>query len=143
MRIRRVFAVAVLVLCASAPAFAASTNGSSGEMPAYYDGQLFTINLMMLSSKAEVTQIAHNRSINTIYESDPGLPDNQPFVPVLDAIQADGFNPIWQEVQVVFNSGFTPRQLTSDNEILAAAAAGEVTLIPTTDVYRCSVVGQK
>jgi hypothetical protein len=65
------------------------------------------------------------------------------FVSVLDAIQGDGFNPLWQEVQVVFNAGQTPHQLTSDTDILAAAANGVITLMPTTDVYRCSVVGPK
>jgi hypothetical protein len=65
------------------------------------------------------------------------------FISVLDAIQGDGFNPLWHEVQVVFNPGNTPRQLTSDTDILAAAASGTITLMPTTDVYRCSVVGAK
>ena len=135
--------LSALVLILAIPAFAANTNGSGGDQPAFYDGQLFTINLMMLSTKAEVTQIAKNGSINIIYESDGGLPNNQPFIPVLNAIQADGFNPIWQEVQIVFNPGFTPFQFTRDDDILAAAQAGEITLIPTTDVYRCSVVGSK
>jgi hypothetical protein len=63
------------------------------------------------------------------------------FISVLDAIQGDGFNPLWQEVQISFTSGHTPRQLTSDTDILAAAASGEITLSSTTEVYRCSVVG--
>jgi hypothetical protein len=110
-------------------------------MPAFYDGRQFTINFKELASNAEVSQLRHNQSINTIYMSDPGLPGNQPFISVLDAIQGDGFNPLWQEVQIVFNTGFTPRQLTSDTDVLAAATSGEITLIPTTEVYRCSVVG--
>jgi hypothetical protein len=36
-----------------------------------------------------------------------------------------------------------PQQFSSDNDILAAAAAGQITLVPTTEVYRCSVVGAK
>ena len=71
--------------------------------------------------------------------------DGGDFVSVLDAIQGDGFNPLWQEVQVVFNAGFAPRQLTSDTEIETAASGAnpEITLVPTDEVYRCSVVGPK
>jgi len=39
--------------------------------------------------------------------------------------------------------GVAPTQLTSDTDVLAAASAGEITLTPTTEVYRCSVVGTK
>ena len=62
---------------------------------------------------------------------------------VLDAIQGDGFNPIWEEVQITFNAGFTPEQFTSDTDVLAAAASGEITLTDTEEFYRCSVVGRK
>jgi hypothetical protein len=68
------------------------------------------------------------------------------FASVLDAIQGDGFNPLWVEVQVVFNVPLTPellQQLCSDDLINAAAKAGTITLVPTTEVYRCSVVGPK
>jgi hypothetical protein len=46
-------------------------------------------------------------------------------------------------VQIVFNAGTPFEQFTSDNDILAAAMMGEITLVPTTEVYRCSVVGPK
>ena len=62
---------------------------------------------------------------------------------VLDTIQGDGFNPLWVEVQVVFNEGFTAHQLFSDEEIEDAADAGEITLVPTDEVYRRSVIGPK
>jgi hypothetical protein len=132
-----------LLVMLGSTAGATSLNGSAGDMPAYYDDQLFTINLAELSSTAEAVQLAHNGSINVIYMSDEGLPGGEMFVSVLDAIQGDGFNPLWQEVQIVFNSGFTPRQLTSDTEIDAAVDAGEITLVPTDEVYRCSVVGTR
>src|SRR5207245_9582219 len=115
-------------------ALSSSPNGSSGQMPAYYDAKLFTINFKLMAPNADVELLRHNHSINTIYMSDNGLPNNQPFISVLDAIQGDGFNPLWQEVQIVFNDGFTPRQLTSDNDIAAAAASGQITLFPTTEV---------
>ena len=55
----------------------------------------------------------------------------------------DGFNPIWEEVQINFNPGFQPVQLTSDTDVLAAVASGEITLTDTEEFYRCSVVGHK
>jgi len=115
-------------------------------MPAYYDGQLFTINFKELPPSGEAAVLAQNKSINTIYMCDAcmgQLPGGGSFVSVLDAIQGDGFNPLWQEVQITFNMGVAPIQLTSDTDILAAASAGEITLTPTTEVYRCSVVGAK
>ncbi len=139
MRTSIVLAGALVALALAGPALAGNLNGSAGDMPAFYDGKLFTINFKEQPPGGEQSLIAHNGSINTIYMSDstPG------FVSVLDAIQGDGFNPLWLEVQIAFNPGHTPRQLTSDTEILAAAAAGEITLTATDEVYRCSVVGPK
>lgn len=124
-------------------ASAQNTNGAGGDMPAYYDAKLFTINFKELPPDAERATIAHNAAINKIYQSDPGLPGGEMFVSVLDAIQGDGFNPLWREFQITFNSGFTPRQLTSDTDVEAAAQSGEITITATDEVYRCSVVGPK
>ena len=129
----------VVVLLLLSLAVASSTNGSAGLMPAYYDDELFTINFKQLPSGGESAVLANNGSLNTIYMCD----SCGGFVSVLDAIQGDGFNPLWQEVQIQFNPGFTPHQLTSDTDILDAEASGEITLAPTTEVYRCSVVGKK
>ncbi len=125
----------------SAAGSTGSANGSGGDMPAYYDGQLFTINFKKEPDSAAAALMAHNGSINVIYMSDPGLPGGQPFDAVLDAIQGDGFNPLWLEVQITFNPGFTPRQITRDDDVLDAAASGEITLSATGEVYRCAVVG--
>jgi hypothetical protein len=120
-------------------------NGSAGDMPTFYDGSLHTINFKEQPVKAEQSLLANNKSINIIYMSDTPLPGGAMFTPVINALrgpgQGPGFNPLWQEVQIVFNSGVTPFQLTSDNDILAAAAAGQITLVPTNEVYRCAVVG--
>jgi hypothetical protein len=118
-----------------------SPNGRAGTMPAYYDGQLFTINFKEQPSGGEAALLAHNGSINTIYMSDQAEAEGFMFNSVLDAIQGDGFNPLWNEVQIVFKGA--PQQFTSDNDVLAAAAAGTITLVPTTEVYRCSVLGPK
>jgi len=123
---------------------AQSKNGAAGQMPALYDGELFTINLKELSDTASDSTIGNNPSVNNIYVSND-LDDEQDFIPVIDAIQGDGFNPLWHQILVVFNEGFTPHQFFSDDEVLAAAAGAnpEITLVDTGEVYRCSVVGAK
>jgi hypothetical protein len=123
---------------------AASTNGAAGQMPAFYEGNLFTVNMKELSEHASASTIAHNKSINEIYASND-LDDEQDFFPVIDAIQGEGFNPLWLQNLIVFNPGFTPHQFTSEDEVLAAAAGAnpEITIVVTDEVYRCSVVGQK
>src|SRR5215831_12957263 len=122
---------------------AQSGKGSASEIPAYYDHQLFTIHFVEFSPNAEQSLLKHNKSLNFIYQSDPGLPGGEPFISVIDAVPGDGFNPIWEEVQITFTAGNTPRQLFSDNEIADAAASGEITLQLTGEVYWCPVVGQK
>lgn len=114
-------------------------------MSAYYDSTLFKIMFVEFSPQAEASLIAHNKSMNLIYQSDNGLPNSQPFISVINAIQGDGFNPVWREVQIVFNPGFTPRQLYSDNQVLAAASGThpEITLNVTNEVYWCPVIGPK
>src|SRR5260370_14961059 len=91
-----------------------------GNMDAYYDGKIFTINFMQLPPGGEAANLQHNASINTIYMCDQCMSLGLMFVSVLDAIQGDGFNPLWQEAQITFNC--TPFQLTSDNDIAAAQA---------------------
>lgn len=129
------------------PATVQSTaiSGIRTAMPAFYDSMLLKIQFVEFSPQAEASHIAHDKSMNFIYQSDPGLPNNQRFISVIDAIPGDGFNPVWREVQIVFNQGFTPRQLFSDNEVLAAATGvhPEITLDTTNEVYWCPVIGQK
>lgn len=122
---------------------AGSANGKASEIPAFYDGELFTIQFVEFSSAAEQSLLQHNASLNFIYQSDPGLPGGAPFVSVIDAIPGDGFNPIWEEVQITFTAGHTPRQLFSDDEVAAAVASGEITIEFTGEVYWCPLVGQK
>src|SRR5262249_19088861 len=121
-----------------------SKNGAAGQMPTFYDGEEFTINIYQLSDNAAAQIIAKNQSHNTIYASND-LDEEQDFVPVIDAIQGDGFNPLWLQVFIVFNPGFTPHQFFSDDEVLTAAAGSnpEITLVNSGEIYRCSVVGNK
>jgi hypothetical protein len=143
----RAFAAALLLwICGSAlpgsMAPGASMHGAAGQMPAYYDGELFTVNMKEMPNSDPL--IDNNGSINIIFASND-LDEEQDFVPVLDAIQGDGFNPLWLQVLIVFNPGFTPHQFTSDVEIEEAASGPhpEIRFDVTDEVYRCAVVGRK
>jgi len=132
-----------LALALVTGARAGSANGSGSAIPAYYDDNLFTILFVEFSPAAERALLQHNNSLNFIYQSDAGLPGGEPFISVIDAVPGDGFNPIWEEVQITFTAGNTPRQLFSDTEVEAAVDAGEITLTFTGEVYWCPVVGRK
>src|SRR5258706_12801221 len=132
-----------LALAFVSGAQAGSANGSPSVIPAYYDHNLFRVQFVEFSPAAERVLLQHNKSLNFIYQSDPGLPGGQPFISVIDAVPSDGFNPIWEEVQITFTPGHTPRQLFSDNEVGDAVAAGEITLTFTGEVYWCPIVGPK
>jgi hypothetical protein len=122
----------------------ASVNGAAGQRPAFYEGELFTVNMKELSEAASASIIAKNQSLNEIFASND-LDEEQDFISVIDAIQGEGFNPLWHQILIVFNPGFTPHQFVSEEEIEAAAAGPnpEITLVETDEVYRCSVVGRK
>jgi len=122
----------------------ASVNGAGGQMPAYYDGELFTVNMKEQSEAANAAIIGENQNLNEIYASND-LDEEQDFIPVINAIQGEGFNPLWHQILIVFNEGFTPHQFVSEDDIEAAAAGRnpEITLVETDEVYRCSVVGKK
>jgi hypothetical protein len=113
-------------------------------MPAFYEGKLFTVNMKELPDNASASLIAKNSSINEIYATND-LDEEQEFVPVNDAIQGEGFNPLWRQILIVFNPGFAPHQFVSADDVEDAAAGPnpEITLIETDEVYRCSVVGSK
>ena len=116
-----------------------SPNGSASQRPVFYDGRQVTVNMFEVPASALLDS---NRSINTIYATND-LDEEQDLLSVIDAIQGDGFNPLWHQVLIAFNPGFTPHQFFSDEEVLSAAATGEITLDSTDEVYRCSIVGSK
>ncbi|HZI31125.1 MAG TPA: hypothetical protein VFF11_02220 [Candidatus Binatia bacterium] len=132
-----------LVFTVNAQAQPADPHGSASSIPAYYDHVLLKIQFVEFSPQAEKALLAHNPSLNFIFQSDPGLPGGQPFISVIDAVPGDGFNPIWEEIQITFTPGHTPRQLFSDDEIIDALNSGEITLTATGEVYWCPVVGPK
>ncbi len=112
-------------------------NGAAGQMPAFHDGELFTVNMKEMPDNSEGPLLAHDPSINKIYASND-LDDPQDFHPVINAIQGEGFNPLWHQILIVFNEGFTPHQFVSEAQVLAAAAGPnpEITLNVTDEVYR-------
>lgn len=50
------------------------------------------------------------------------------------------YTPMWQVTTVTWNTGVTPRLLTSEEDILGARDNGEVTLNKTTIVVNCPVI---
>ncbi len=140
-----------LMVCLSAAVIGTALGGSSTGKPkvitAIYDANEFNITLTHMPENATEALLEHNKSINTIYvveNSEEEEEDLEAFTPVLDAIQGDGFNPLWQEVRITFsNPEFPLRQLFSDTEILADAQAGLISLEAQQEVYRCSVIGPK
>ena len=79
-----------------------SVNGAAGQMPAYYESQLFTVNMKQLPDGASAAIIAKNQNLNEIYASND-LDEVQDFIPVINAIQGEGFNPLWHQNLIVFN----------------------------------------
>ena len=115
-------------------------NGAAGEIPAFFNGKGVTINVKQLSDTSAGSIIAHNKSLNIIYVTND-LDEPQQFTPVINAVPGQGFNALWLQVKIQFNPGVTPQQFTSEADILAAAKAGQITLIDTGEVYRDAVVG--
>ncbi len=112
-------------------------NGSGGIINIYYDGQLFKMNLKQFNDQPASSLLAHNKSVNILYEASG-------FVTVTNAIQGDGYNALWQEVDITFNNGFTAHQFLSDNDVESAASGSnpEITLVPTNEIYRCAILQQ-
>jgi hypothetical protein len=137
-------ALVAFMSLSSRAAWAGSMKGAAGQMPAFYDGTLFTVNMTQLPDNASAALIRSSPAINEIYASND-LDEEQDFIPVIDAIQGDGFNPLWLQFLIVFNEGFTPHQFTSDDEVNAAAEGPdpEITLVDTGEIYRCAVVGTR
>jgi hypothetical protein len=123
-------------------ASSSSENGRESARPVYYDGELVTVNMVELSDDAAEQIIASNSSVNVIYAY-ADLDEPQPFNSIIDAVPTDGFNPLWLQMLIVFNAGFTPHQFFSDEEVLAAASGPnpEITLVNSGEIYRCSVIG--
>lgn len=115
-------------------------NGAAGQIPAFFNGQSVTINVKELSDTASASIIAHHQNLRIIYVTND-LDEKQDFAPVINAVPGQNFNALWLQVRINFNPGVTPRQFTSEADILAAVKVGQITLTNTGEVYRDSVVG--
>jgi len=132
------------IVSAAKVANGSNENGRESARPVYYDGNLVTVNMVELSDDAAAKIIANNTSTNVIYAYND-LDEPQDFNSVIDAIPTDGFNPLWLQMLIVFNTGFAPHQFFSDEEVLDAESGSnpEITLVNTGEIYRCSVIGPK
>jgi hypothetical protein len=145
---RALLSVSVTPITGPAPtalvATQATTNkdseGAATQIPAIFNGQSVTINVVQLSDNAAASILANNPRLQTIFVTND-LDEPQTFAPVLSAVPGQNFNALWDQVLIQFNPGVTPHQFTSEADILAAAKAGQITLINTGEVYRDSVVG--
>ncbi len=147
------YLVVSLIVCLSAlvvgTALGVHSTGKPKVVTALYDANEFRITLTEMPENATEVLLAHNGSINHIYvveNSEEEEEDLEAFTPVIDAIQGDGFNPLWQEVRVIFTDPASTQQslgLFSDNDIADANTAGTISLDPQQEVYRCSVLGPK
>jgi hypothetical protein len=140
---RAFVALALLCICWSAcqtnVALAqGSPNGAAGQMPAFFNGAEFIVNMFEIPASDPL--LAHSPVLNKIWASND-LDEPQIFEPVINALPGQGFTPLWRQILIVFNK--TPKQFKSEAEIQAAVRAGEITLVPTDEVYRCAVVGRK
>ena len=116
------------------------SEGAATQIPALFNGQSVTINVLQLSDNASASILANNPRLQTIFVTND-LDEPQTFAPVLSAVPGQNFNALWDQVLIQFNPGVTPHQFTSEADILAAAKAGQITLTNTGEVYRDSVVG--
>jgi hypothetical protein len=134
----------VIPFAAPSGAAAATTSkdseGAATQIPAFFNGQSVIINVLQLADNAAASILAHNPRLQVIFVTND-LDDPQTFAPVLSAVPGQNFNALWDQVRIQFNAGVTPHQFTSEADILAAAQAGQITLVNTGEVYRDSVVG--
>src|SRR5215471_12030409 len=95
-----------------------STNGIASEIQAYYDCSLLNILFVKFTGTAAANLVQHNKSINIIWQQDPSVPADENH-PVINAIPGDGFNPVWQEMQIKIVAGRNPGQLCRDDDVNA------------------------
>jgi hypothetical protein len=151
-------AIGALLAISLAGAAFAQGNGSGTDMPAFYDCELHTVNFKQVTGPSPT-----GPQINNIYV----FPQLSNFLMVIDQITGgentnptphNGFNPLWQLVQVMFtDTQNLPLNLVATQMSLGLCTDGCIaqppgsscpstpafTLHPTGMVFRCSVVGQK
>lgn len=115
----------------------AATAVKPPDIPAWYNGQI--VHFTVVSDN--VVGTPENRPAIPLYSF--GEPGNQPQFDVLSAIPGvNGYNPWWEVFAVVVLDGrdVTTNPFTSESELLAAAAAGDVLIIDTDFIFLCQVL---
>ena len=74
-----------------------SSNGASTQRPVFYEGRQVTVNMFEVPASGPL--LAQNKGVNTIYATND-LDEEQDFHSVIDAIQGEGFNPLWHQVLI-------------------------------------------
>jgi len=106
----------------------------------YFEDRLLNAFLIGLSPNEISYVIGKHVPTSTLY-SYGDLHQPATFIPVTDDIN---FNPIWREMQIDFNPGFTPYQFTSSAQIDSSlhAASPEITVTMTDNFYRYIITGK-
>lgn len=110
-------------------------------IPAFHNGQV--VHFTVVSENVEGVGDRGNLHNVAIPLYAFGPPGNQPQPDVLSRIPGQrGYTPWWEVIAVVVLNGrdVTTNPFTSEAEILAAAAAGQVLLIDTEFVFLCQVL---
>ena len=122
------------------------------EMPVtygFYDGHVDTMLSTDVSSKAQAaaghinySAALINRPASTfpaLYMVQGNAAPNQPLVFGSEPGKSD-YSPVWQEIDVRWNSGVTPVLLVKDDQIKELASKGQLTVTATPVVLNCPIV---
>ena len=104
----------------------------------YYEERLLSMFLAGLSPN-EVSYVIGKNVPTSIVYSYSDLHQPAAFVPVSNDVF---INPIWREMQITFNPGFTPYQFTSSAQIDSSLHAAEITVTQTDNFYRYIITGK-
>ena len=110
-------------------------------IPAWHDGQVVTFTVVNDNVVGVENEQLEEDVANPLYAFGP--PGAQPQFDVLSIIPGErGYSPWWEVIDVVVLNGRDVRTnpFTSEEEILAAEAAGTVRLIETDFIFLCQVL---
>jgi hypothetical protein len=105
--------------------------------PIYYNEFLAKALLWGLSQNEISYVIGKNIPVSTLYSYND-LHSPSQFIPVADDVSE---HPIWKQVNIEFNPGYTPYQFTSSDQINSAlhAAPPEIRLVDTDFYFRYTI----
>ena len=110
-------------------------------IPAFYNGEIVIFTVVSQNDDDVDHGGIQKRAAIPLYAF--GAPGNQPQPDVLSAIPGvKGYNPWWEVFIVIPTDGrdLTTNPYTSEAEILAAQAAGDVLIVPIDVFFLCQVL---